>query len=86
MTPRVQHAERQHHQGEDRQEVNRAPRSEEAQLMNPERADADHEHQQHPQPAERAMRGCALRPAELHYAKRECRHRRKRMQLDSRTG
>ena len=50
--------------------------------MNKECANADHEHQARPKPADGAMRRRALRSPELHDAKRESRHRRKGMQLD----
>src|SRR5262249_48311080 len=60
MPPRMQHSDRQHCERKYRQKVNRAPRPPEAELVNPEPADADNKHQPHPSPADRAVRKRAL--------------------------
>ena len=59
-------AERKHHQREDRQQVDRAPRAPQPDLMDPERAGGHERHQQDPDPAQRAMRQRSLRRGQLH--------------------
>ena len=63
--------ERQHHQREDRQQVDGAPRPPEPDLMHPERADGDDQHQGRPGVAERAMACGALDARQLHGAQHE---------------
>ena len=61
---------------EDRQQMDRAERAHQADLMDPERADRDRNHQQHPDPADCPVRQRALGRRELHDAEREGGHRR----------
>src|SRR2546423_13176484 len=72
MAPRQPHSQRQHQQSENRQEMDRAPRSPQPDLMDEERAYNHGQHQPRPRPAEQAVRDCAFGCRELNRAEREC--------------
>jgi hypothetical protein len=82
MVARTPDRQRQHHERENRQEMDRAPRPPELQLVNEKRADRDREHEPDPDPAEGPVRQRALGGRELHEAERERRHRREGVKLD----
>src|SRR5450631_4262044 len=86
VTVRLPHGERKHRQRKDRQQVNRAPRTDQPDLVDPERTDCHGRHQAHPDPADGAMRQRSLRCRELDRAKHECGHRRERMKGDCGSG
>ena len=65
------HTEWKRHQREDRQQVDRAPRADQPDLMDPERTDRHRDHQAHPDPADGAVRQRSLRSCELDHAKHE---------------
>ncbi len=69
-------------QREDRQQMDRAPRAPHPHIVDPERRDADDQHQRHPDIAERPVRQRSLGRGELNEAERERRHRREGMDLD----
>src|SRR3978361_752720 len=74
VTMRAPDAEREHYQREDRQQMDRAPRTDQPDLMDPERTGRHHGHQANPDPAQRSMRQRSLGSRQLHDAKHECRH------------
>jgi hypothetical protein len=71
-----------HDQREDRQQMNRALRTYQPDLVDPERTDRDRYHQGYPDPAQRAMGQGPLRRGQLHDAKQEGGHGREGVERD----
>src|SRR5580704_13984040 len=66
--------------------MDRAPRPPQPDAVDEERRHCDAEHEQDPDPADRAMRNGTLRCHELDEAQRKRRECRERMDLDDRSG
>ena len=73
-------------QREDREQMDGAPWTPELDLLNPERADCHAKHQQHPDPADGAVRQRSLGRRELSEPQHEGRHRRQSVDGDRRCG
>jgi hypothetical protein len=82
VTARMKYRQRQHHQRKDGDQMNRAPRSPNAQLVNPESRHADRQHEQHPNPSYGPMGNCPLRGGQLDESESKRRDRRKGVQLN----
>ena len=81
VAPRVHDRKRQRCKRKDREQMDRAPPTPDAQVMDPERARRHSDHERNPEPTDGAMRQRPFGRGKLYRAEPECGQRRKSMQL-----
>ena len=83
---RLQDGERNHREGEQREKVDRAPRSPGSDRVDKERASSDKNHEQGPRPTHRSVRKRSLRRQKLRRAETDRREGESSVQPDDRRG